>query len=83
MGIALRPVRSDEYEAFVEAARHEYAADIAANSGRAPEEARAEAEGRHRGAAPKLSVFGGNARARALYASLGYTEIAVEMTKRL
>jgi hypothetical protein len=44
VGIALRPVRSDEYEAFVEATRHEYAADIAANGGRAPGEARATAE---------------------------------------
>jgi len=157
VGIALRPVRSDEYEAFVEATRHEYAADIAANGGRAPGEARAKAEAdiaallpegtatpgqhlevivdaetggqvgrlwfaergeegerhiylcaieideQHRGrgagraamlafedevrslgyGSVKLSVFGGNARARALYASLGYTEIAVEMTKRL
>jgi ribosomal protein S18 acetylase RimI-like enzyme len=157
VGIRLRPLRSDEHDAFVQTARVEYAADIAANSGRAPEEARAKAEadiaallpdgaatpgqhlemivdaetgeavGRlwfaergepgerhvylyaieidegHRGRGVgreamlafedevrtlgydlvKLNVFGGNARARRLYDSLGYTEVAVEMTKRL
>jgi len=31
----------------------------------------------------KLNVFGGNARARRLCDSLGYAEVAVEMTKRL
>jgi len=30
-----------------------------------------------------LNVFGGNTRARGLYGSLGYTEIAVEMRKSL
>jgi ribosomal protein S18 acetylase RimI-like enzyme len=31
----------------------------------------------------ELNVFGGNARARGLYRSLGYTETAVHMQKRL
>jgi len=155
--IRLRAVGSGEYDAFVQAARAEYAADIAANSGRAPEEGRAKAEadigallpegaetpGQHlevivdaetdepvgrlwfaergeegerhiylyaieideeyrgRGAgraamlafedevrslgydSVTLNVFGGNTRARGLYESLGYTEIAVEMRKSL
>jgi len=42
--IRLRAVGSGEYDTFVQVARAEYAADIAANSGRAPEEARAKAE---------------------------------------
>ncbi|HEX3331210.1 MAG TPA: GNAT family N-acetyltransferase [Gaiellales bacterium] len=157
MDIRLRPLGPGEYDAFVQAARDEYAADIAANGGRAPNEARAKAEadiaallpagpatpGQHieiivnadtgeavgrlwfaergeegerhiylyaieideehrgRGAgraamlafedearslgydSVKLNVFGTNSRARRLYDSLGYTEIAVEMTKRL
>ena len=33
--------------------------------------------------AVRLNVFGGNTRARGLYDSLGYTEIAVAMSKRL
>jgi ribosomal protein S18 acetylase RimI-like enzyme len=155
--IRLRALGSGEYDPFVQAARAEYAADIAANSGRAPEDARAKAEAdiaallpegaetpgqhlevivdaetdepvgrlwfaergeegerhiylyaieideKHRGrgagrAAMRafendvrsrgydsvvLNVFGGNARARGLYSSLGYSETAVEMRKSL
>ncbi len=157
MDIRLRPLRPDEFDAFLQAAREGYTDDIAANSGRAPAEARAKADadlaallpdglataGQHieaivdassgeplgrlwfaergddgerhiflyaieidtehrgRGAGRaamlafedearalgydvvKLNVFGGNARARGLYHSLGYAEAAVEMTKRL
>jgi GNAT superfamily N-acetyltransferase len=44
----------------------------------------AEDEARRRGlAGVGLNVFGGNVAARALYRSLGYTESAVYMTKRL
>jgi ribosomal protein S18 acetylase RimI-like enzyme len=44
MGIRLRPLGPDEYDAFLEAARDEYARDMVANSGRAPEDAYAKAE---------------------------------------
>lgn len=157
MDVRLRPLRPDEFEPFLKAAREEYAADLVANGGRAPEEARAKAEGdlaallpdglataghhieaivdaeggeplgrlwyaerdepgerhiflnaieidqahRGRGAGRaamlafedearalgydvvKLNVFGGNAVARRLYHALGYTDVAVEMTKGL
>jgi ribosomal protein S18 acetylase RimI-like enzyme len=157
MDVRLRPLRPDEFDAFLETARAEYAEDLATNSGRTPEDARAKADadlaallpeglataGQHieaildgeagepigrlwfaerdepgprhiflyaveideehrgRGAGRaamlafedearalghdvvKLNVFGGNTRARGLYRSLGYAEIAVEMTKRL
>jgi ribosomal protein S18 acetylase RimI-like enzyme len=43
-----------------------------------------EAEARSRGyTRVALNVFGGNERARSLYRSLGYQEVAVEMTKDL
>jgi ribosomal protein S18 acetylase RimI-like enzyme len=42
--IRLRPLRSDEFDAFLQAARAEYTEDLAANSGRSLAEARAKAD---------------------------------------
>jgi ribosomal protein S18 acetylase RimI-like enzyme len=155
--IRLRPLGPDEYDAFLDAARDEYARDLVANGGRSTEGARAKAEddvrellpdgletagqhlevivdgetgesvgrlwygerdgpgGRHiylyeiavhdehRGKGVgraamleledearalghdevRLNVFGRNAVARRMYRSLGFDEVAVEMTKHL
>jgi ribosomal protein S18 acetylase RimI-like enzyme len=65
--VRLRPMRDDELPAHIERIRAEYAED-------------AERDGFAR---VELNLWGGNERARSLYRSLGYRDLAVHMGKDL
>jgi hypothetical protein len=76
--VSLRPYPEPELEAVWDESGERYVADLHNNGGLSQEEARS--RGMRQIA---LNVFGGNAVARSLYASSGYAERSVHMSKLL